>query len=115
MPSAFRLTASPSVSAMRLSTSPVQVPHEALALVWARTSESEVSPLPVIVPVIAPLQMPLQPQISASSARFATAASGSAVPPPWCAWPKISVSRIPDTSCPDFSISLYQPPSATSP
>ena len=66
---ALRLNASPRVSSMSCSTRPVQVPHEAEALVWARTSSSVVSPFALIVPVILPLQMPLQPQISASSGK----------------------------------------------
>jgi hypothetical protein len=74
--------------------------------------------LALIAPVILPLQTPLQPQISASSERAATAAKGSAEAPPWPGWniwPKISVSRIPDTSVAFFLRSLNQAPSAVSP
>ena len=100
---------------MSCSTRPVQVPHEAEALVWARTSSRVVSPFAVIVPVILPLQMPLQPQISASSGSAATAAPGSSAPPPWKAGPKISVSRISEMFADFFLRSLNQAPSATSP
>ena len=60
---------------------PVQVPQEALALVVARISASEVAPAPMAA-VIVPLHTPLQPQISASGGKAATAAKGSAWAPP---------------------------------
>src|SRR3990167_6159325 len=76
------LYASPSVSVMSCSTSPVHEPHEADALVCARTSSREVRPFSLIRPVILPLHTPLQPQISASSGNAATAAIGSRGEPP---------------------------------
>src|SRR6188768_3455450 len=98
------------------STSPVQDPHEAEALVQARTASSVQAP-PEIAATTLPLDTPLQPQISASSAIAATAALGFAdAPPPEAkAWPKISASRIEATSSCFFSRSKYQLPSWVSP
>src|SRR5262245_22372883 len=73
---------SPSVTARTASTFEVHCPHEADALVCARTSSSDVSPLPVIARAMTPLQTPLHPQISASSDKAAMAALGSSAPPP---------------------------------
>src|SRR3546814_9056347 len=62
------------------------------------------------------LVTPLQPQISASSESAATAALGSAAPPPEAKdWPKISMSRSSETSSCFLSRSKYQLPSAVSP
>ena len=74
-------TVLPRVSAMTCSTSPVQVPQDALALVVARMSSSVVAP-PAMACVMVPLHTPLQPQISASGGNAATAAIGSTGAPP---------------------------------
>ena len=107
---------SPRLTASTCSTSPVQVPQEADAFVVARTSSSECAPASMAL-TISPLQTPLQPQISASGANAATAARGSAaaVPPPWKAGPKISVSRIRSMAVPSLISPKNQLPSAVSP
>src|SRR5690606_12059440 len=106
---------SPSVSPSRLSTRPVHEPQLAEALHCERTASRLQAPASIVATTL-PLETPLQPQISASSERAATAALGSASAPPDAkAWPKISASRMSDTSSPFFSRSKYQLPSAVSP
>src|SRR5687767_11739941 len=100
------------VIASRLSPSPVQEPQDAETLVHARTVSSVHAPSSIAATTV-PLDTPLQPQISASSESAATAALGSAAPPPWAkAWPKISASRTDEISSPFFIRSKYQLPSA---
>src|SRR3546814_7456826 len=74
-------TSSPSVSARRFSTSPVQLPQLADALQVPRTASRLRAPL-AMHETTWPLVTLLQPQISASSESAATAALGSAAPPP---------------------------------
>src|SRR5690606_23416864 len=94
--------ASPAVSLRSFSTSGVHEPHEAEALVSARTLSMLVRAFSTIALVIAPLQTPLQPQTSASSAIAATAAAGSRPRrPSVAAWPNTKVSRRSETSAPD--------------
>ena len=66
---------------MQRATSPVQVPHEALALVVDRTRSSVLAPARMASTIL-PLHTPLQPQISALGGKAATAAKGSAWAPP---------------------------------
>src|SRR5690606_14857698 len=108
-------TASPSDIASRLSTRLVQLPQLAEALQVARTASTLFAPA-LMHATTCPLDTPLQPQISASSDRAATAALGSASAPPDAkACPKMSASRMSETSSPFFIRSKYQLPSAVSP
>ena len=61
------------MAASNCSTRPVQDPHEAEALVWARTSSTVNSPFSMMALTMAPLHTPLQPHTSALSAIAATA------------------------------------------
>ena len=105
---------SPRVTARTCSTSPVQVPQEAEALVVALIPARLLAP-PSMAASICPLHTPLQPQISASAGKAATAAIGSTEPPPWKAGPKMSVSRISSISVPSLISPKNQLLSAVSP
>ena len=68
---------SPSTNLSRFSTSGVQDPQDAAALVTARTCSKLDRPCSAMAAVIVPLHTPLQSQTSSLSAMAATAALGS--------------------------------------
>src|SRR5690606_14014263 len=108
-------TSSPKVKASRVSTRPVHDTQLADALQLLRTASRLCAPL-AMDETTCPFVTPLQPQISASSESAATAALGSARPPPEAkAWPKINMSRSAETSSWVLRRSKYQFPSAVSP
>src|SRR3954454_2458197 len=92
----------PNANDSNFSTLQVQLPHDAEALVRARTSSTLVSFNSAIAVRMRPLETPLQPQISAVSGRFSTLDS------PSVSGPKISASRMPEISVPLRIRSKYQ-------
>src|SRR4051794_25063287 len=71
----------PNANDSSFSTLQVQLPHDAEALVRARTSSTLVSFSSVMAVRMRPLETPLQPQISAVSGRFSTPESASPATP----------------------------------
>src|SRR3954470_9150300 len=100
---------------MICSTSPVQEPQDALALVCLRTSSSVNRPFSLMALQIVPLLTPLQPHTSSVSAIAAALLWPSCPVSPMFDSPNISLSRMSDTLRPSRSSLKYHEPSTVSP